>query len=74
MGGSMALSNTTSDASGAKGTGTQCAIACTSTSAYSATELDMENNNAASLTKGAELDEYATSLTTTPGWPTLTAP
>jgi hypothetical protein len=62
-----------SDANGAKGTGTQHATAHVSTSAYSVTELGMENNNATSLTKDAKLDKYATSPMTTPGWPTLTA-
>jgi hypothetical protein len=36
-------------------------------------ELGMESNNAASPTKDAMLDEYATSPMTTPGWPTPTA-
>jgi hypothetical protein len=72
MGRSMALNNTMSDVNGVRGMGTQCAIAYASTNACSVMELGMENNYAASLTKGAELDEYAVSLTTTPGWPTLT--
>jgi hypothetical protein len=70
----MALSNTTNSVSGVRGMGTRCATAHTSINAYSAMGSGMENNNAASLTRGVKPDESAGSPTTTPGWPILTAP
>jgi hypothetical protein len=74
MGGNTAPTNTTNDASGIKGMGTLCIIAHALTNACSATGSGMEKNNVVSCIKGAELDESVTSPTTTPGWPTLTAP
>jgi hypothetical protein len=69
----MAPNNTTSDVSGAKGMDTPRATALESTNACCAMETDTKSSTAESLTSDAERGEYAASLMTTPGWPTLTA-
>jgi hypothetical protein len=73
MGRNMAPSSTINRVSSAKGTDTSRAIARTSINACSVTEQGTKSNYAAFLTKGAKQEGYATSLTTTPGWPIYTA-
>jgi hypothetical protein len=70
----MAPTSTMNGASGARGTGTPCAIARTSISACSAMGSDMEKDSAVFHIKDAELGESAAYLTTTPRWPIPTAP
>jgi hypothetical protein len=73
-GGSMALTSTMSIASGARGMGTQHATACASINVYSVMELGTERDNVASHTRDVRPGESVASQTTTPMWPTLTAP
>jgi hypothetical protein len=73
MGGSTAPNNTTNDASGARGADTPRATAPESINACYVTGTGTKNNIAEPPTSDAEQEECAASLTTTPGWPTLTA-
>jgi hypothetical protein len=73
MDGNMAPNSIMNAANGARGMGTPRATVRALTNACSVTGQGIKNLCVASLTKGAEQEEYAVSLMTTQGWPIPTA-